>query len=56
MTNFCECLSVLDHFATEDIENLYQAVKEIFRRQRPAKPKDKKSESSNTDLSEQKAG
>ncbi len=56
LTYFCECLSVLDHFATEGADNLYQAVKEIFRRQRPAKPKDKKSESSNTDLSEQKAG
>lgn len=56
LTYFCECLSVLDHFATEGADNLYQAVKEIFKRQRPAKPKDKKSESSNTDLSEQKVG
>ncbi len=56
LTYFCECLSVLDHFATEDTENLYQAVKEIFRRQRPVKPKVKKSKSSNTDTSEQKAG
>ncbi len=56
LTYFCECLSVLDHFATEDTDNLYQAVKEIFRRQRPVKPKAKKSKSSNTDTSEQKAG
>lgn len=56
LTYFCECLSVLDHFATEGTDNLYQAVKEIFRRQRPVKPKDKKLKSSNIDTSEQKAG
>lgn len=55
LTYFCECLSVLDHFATEKADNLYQAVKEIFKRPRPAKLKIKKSESSNTDISEQKA-
>lgn len=55
LTYFCECLSVLDHFATEKADNLYQAVKEIFKRPRPAKLKIKKSEFSNTDISEQKA-
>lgn len=49
---FCECLSVLDHFATDRADNLYQSVKEIFKRPRPVKPKIKKLESSNT---EQKA-
>ncbi len=56
LTYFCECLSVLDHFATDDADNLYQSVKEIFKRPRPVKPKVKKSESCNTDISEQKAG
>ncbi len=52
---YCECLSVLDHFATDGADNLYQAVKEIFKRQRPVKPKIEKPESNNTDMSEQKA-
>ncbi len=56
LTYFCECLSVLDHFATDGADNLYQAVKEIFKRQRPVKPKIEKSGSHNTDISEQKAG
>ena len=44
---FCECLSVLDHFATDNGDNLYQSVKEVFKRQRPDKPNSKKSESNN---------
>ena len=32
---FCECLSVLDHFATEGKNNLYQSIKEIFKRIQP---------------------
>lgn len=56
LTYFCECLSVLDHFATDGADNLYQAVKEIFKRHRPVKPKIEKSEFHNTDISEQKAG
>lgn len=43
---FCECLSVLDHFATDNRDNLYQSVKEVFKRQSPGNPKSKKSESS----------
>ena len=39
LADFCDCLSVLDHFATEDGANLYQSVKCIFKRQKPAKPK-----------------
>lgn len=35
LTYFCECLSVLDHFATESTDNLYRSVKEIFKRQKP---------------------
>ncbi len=55
LTYFCKCLSVLDHFATDGANNLYQAVIKIFKRQRPVKPKIEKSESHNTDISEQKA-
>jgi len=55
LTYFCECLSVLDHFATGDTDNLYQSVKEIFKRKKPVKPKKEKSNSSNN-LSEQKVG
>ena len=36
---FCECLSVIDHFATNDKNNLYQSIKEIFKRPGPIKPK-----------------
>ena len=39
---FCECLSVLDHFATENGETLYESVKGIFKRPRPIKPKSAK--------------
>lgn len=37
LTYFCECLSVLDHFATENESNLYQSVKDVFRRSNPPK-------------------
>lgn len=58
LTYFCECLSVLDHFATENADNLYPAVKEIFKREKPIKPKVKKAEAHNTNLyeNEEKAG
>lgn len=32
---FCECLSVLDHFATNSGDNLYESVKEVFTRPKP---------------------
>lgn len=44
---FCECLSVLDHFVTDNRDNLYQSVKEVFKRQSPDKPRSKKTKSSN---------
>ncbi len=46
---FCECLSVLDHLATNDKNNLYQSVKEIFKRPQPelVREKSKNSGSSN---------
>ncbi len=47
---FCECLSVIDHLATDDKNNLYQSIKEIFKRPRPAKPKPENIEPSNTAL------
>lgn len=43
---FCDCLSVLDHFATDRKDTLYGAVKEVFKRERPAKPKTSEVESS----------
>ena len=49
---FCECLSVLDYFATENKDQLYQSVQEIFRRQKPVIPKIKNPESSETSLTE----
>lgn len=39
LTYFCEYLSVLDHFATENADNLYQSVKNIFKRKKPIKTK-----------------
>ena len=36
---FCECLSVLDHFAMDEEGNLYKSVQEVFRREKPAKIK-----------------
>lgn len=46
---FCECLSVLDHFAVDDKNNLYQSIKGIFKRPQAerARVKSKNSESSN---------
>ena len=46
---FCECLSVLDHFAADDKNNLYRSIKEIFKRPQPkrTKAKSENSESSN---------
>ena len=35
LTYFCECLGVLDHFTASGTDNLYQSVKEIFKRQNP---------------------
>lgn len=32
LTYFCECLSVLDHFVADGSNNLYQSVKEIFKK------------------------
>lgn len=32
---FCECLSVLDYFAADGKNNLYQSVKEIFKKPKP---------------------
>lgn len=42
LTYFCECLSVVDHFATGAAVNLYESVKGIFKRVMPVKPKVKK--------------
>ena len=39
LTYFCECLSVLDHYSAGDTDNLYQSVKEVFKRKKPAKQK-----------------
>ena len=36
---FCECLSVVDHFATDGENNLYQSIKEIFKKPKPAEMK-----------------
>ncbi len=53
---FCECLSVLDHFATDGKNNLYQSIKEIFKRSQPeqagVKPKNTESSDANTILPE----
>lgn len=53
---FCECLSVLDHFATDDKDNLYQSVKGIFKRPKPVRAKSEKSKSSEASPSERRAG
>ncbi len=37
LSYFCECLSVLDHFAADNEGNLYKSVQEVFRREKPAK-------------------
>lgn len=39
LTYFCECLGVIDHFATSGEDNLYKSVQEVFRREKPAKTK-----------------
>lgn len=52
LTYYCECLSVLDHFATDNKDNLYQSVKEVFKRQRPEKSKIKETEVPTLTLSE----
>lgn len=54
LTYFCECLSVLDHFATEQEDSLYRSVKEIFRRPKPVIPKSEEQKIS--DLAECRAG
>lgn len=36
---FCECLSVIDHFAMVEQQNLYQFVKEVFKKPKPARLK-----------------
>lgn len=51
LTYFCECLSVLDHFATNSEDNLYESVKGVFTRPKPIQSK-----SANTTLSEYKVG
>lgn len=56
LTYFCECLSVLDHFAANSEDNLYQSVKGVFKRPKPIQPKSEKSEPANTTQSECKAG
>ncbi len=43
LTYLCECLSVLDHFATNSEDNLYQSVKGVFKRPKPIQPKSEKS-------------
>ena len=55
LSYFCDCLSVLDHFATDNKDKLYQSVKEAFQRRQPAKPKNDKVGTANTTLSESKA-
>ncbi len=52
LTYFCECLGVVDHFAAENADNLYESVKRIFKRQIPSKPKHEKSGDSNRTQSE----
>jgi len=56
LTYFCECLSIPDHFATVNADNLYQSIKEIFKKQKPVKPGAKKSKFFDTAQSEQTAG
>lgn len=53
---FCECLSVLDHFATNSEDNLYESVKGVFTRAKPVQPKSEKSKSAYTTLSECETG
>lgn len=56
LTYFCECLSVIDHFVTENKDSLYRSIKEVFKRQKPVRPKTRKTESpSSENLSKQEA-
>lgn len=48
LADFCDCLSVLDYFATENEVNLYQSVEGIFKRQKPAKSKTEMPEPADT--------
>lgn len=50
LADFCDCLSVLDHFATENEANLYRSVKGIFKRPKPARAKPEKPEAANADF------
>ena len=56
LTYFCECLSVLDHFATNSEDNLYESVKGVFRRPKPIEPRTEKLKPANTTRSECKTG
>lgn len=47
LTYFCECLSVLEHYAAGDTEHLYQAAQEVFKRGKPPSEKSKKLKPSN---------
>ncbi len=56
LTYFCECLSVLDHFASGSMDNLYRSVKDVFERPRPVMSGSECSGSADTIPSECKAG
>lgn len=45
---FCECLSVLDYFATNNQNNLYLSIKEVFKKPKLVTPKPKNKKSSKT--------
>ena len=55
LTYFCECLSVLDHIATNSGDNLYQSVQEVFKREKSAGTKVELPDT-DTDLVVQAAG
>lgn len=56
LTYFCEALSVADHFAAENGNNLYHSVKEVFERPKPSRSKPEGTGSVGTNLSECKSG
>ena len=56
LTYFCECLSVLDHFATNKETNLYHSVKEVFERPGPVRSGAKSPGDADMFSSECKAG
>ena len=56
LTYFCECFSVLDHFASGNMDNLYRSVKEVFERPGPVMSVSKDPGSADTIPSECKAG